>query len=837
MDPPGSTAGACTTSSAADTPSSTTSTKATQVTNDSNSPPEAIMKEKPFAMVDATMIKNKVPPPEEQVPTPNPMVAIVSSSTAESTAASTGGNGGRRSSKRTTMTTTTTTAPPPAKKKPKTSSKKEQDLIDMAWICVACREAECAMDMTSDLLICEGPCRRLFHTACAGLAQMPCSDESWTCHDCRDQRHLCACCQEYGNDQEDIFKCQKQECGLFFHEACLNMQNIAVKTTTNTNSAATNEPETNEHEKDEEATTAPTPRSVKFTCPAHWCWTCTQDETMDDSNTAQQKTKTKGRRRSRTSSVFVPKRDPRLYSCLECPTSYHLTCIPPSCKVHELALLCHEHAENHELPALDMEASFQGTVEAAADKKLQKLNHKHNLDNNPLAAKLNRKRLKRRKARNPFFPAGVVVDRRTAHEQVILSKLSTTTAKATDPTKEDDEMTVELILGNNNNNSNNTNSSSSASSDQRLLFGLPQDIQEEVHSKPPLYKHIHSLKYYPDSKPKKIPPTKDICNCVDKCDEHCLNWLLYKECVGEKGSYTNCRLGPKCGNRKLGLKQHVKKCKPMREQGRGWGLAVQETVKRGGLVQEYLGDVIDEPTKEERLRQWNLEHPNDPNYYIMCLSSGWYVDARETANMARFINHSCDPNCILWRFNVGGYMRDGIFALRDIQPGEFLSYDYHFDTKQGDKFVCRCGSKNCRGTMKEQQQKKADTKKTKGQLWEQAKQKYEKDKEYIQNYNAHEKHNATVWAMVPGTSNSGNTKGGDKVEWTSNGVPEIDRFYATRSRVFLWRTAVLGSNFASRNARMERRRRRSRQPSPAAATAPKATMDVLAILEQLKGGA
>ncbi|CAB9523077.1 36 and H4 lysine-20 specific [Seminavis robusta] len=127
----------------------------------------------------------------------------------------------------------------------------------------------------------------------------------------------------------------------------------------------------------------------------------------------------------------------------------------------------------------------------------------------------------------------------------------------------------------------------------------------------------------------------------------------------------------------------------------------------------------------------------------MCLSSGWYVDARETANMARFINHSCDPNCILWRFNVGGYMRDGIFALRDIQPGEFLSYDYHFDTKQGDKFVCRCGSKNCRGTMKEQQQKKADTRKPRATG---TSKKVRKSKS-ISKYNAHENTTRRV-AMV-----------------------------------------------------------------------------------------
>ena len=51
-------------------------------------------------------------------------------------------------------------------------------------------------------------------------------------------------------------------------------------------------------------------------------------------------------------TVFVPKKAQRLFQCLDCPNSYHLTCIPPLAKFHELALLCHEHADKKELPVL-----------------------------------------------------------------------------------------------------------------------------------------------------------------------------------------------------------------------------------------------------------------------------------------------------------------------------------------------------------------------------------------------------------------------------------------------------------------------------------------------------
>ena len=61
--------------------------------------------------------------------------------------------------------------------------------------------------------------------------------------------------------------------------------------------------------------------------------------------------------------------------CLDCPISYHITCIPPASRFHELALLCHEHYRN-KLPDLDKENSFQAEVEAFADVKLKEIRKK-----------------------------------------------------------------------------------------------------------------------------------------------------------------------------------------------------------------------------------------------------------------------------------------------------------------------------------------------------------------------------------------------------------------------------------------------------------------------------
>ncbi len=88
--------------------------------------------------------------------------------------------------------------------------------------------------------------------------------------------------------------------------------------------------------------------------------------------------------------------------------------------------------------------------------------------------------------------------------------------------------------------------------------------------------------------------------------------------------------------------------------------------------------------------------------YIMALDSDVYIDARKKGSIARYINHSCDPNCAVHRWKVKGVIRAGIFALRDIHAGEELSFDYQWKRKRGRAPTkCYCGAKNCRGTLED----------------------------------------------------------------------------------------------------------------------------------------
>jgi histone-lysine N-methyltransferase ASH1L len=78
------------------------------------------------------------------------------------------------------------------------------------------------------------------------------------------------------------------------------------------------------------------------------------------------------------------------------------------------------------------------------------------------------------------------------------------------------------------------------------------------------------------------------------------------------------------------------------------------------------------------------------------LEDGWFIDARRKGNEARFINHSCDPNCVFQKVNVNGLPRIAVLCIKDIAAGEFLTCDYLDSTYN---VQCRCGAAGCRGTM------------------------------------------------------------------------------------------------------------------------------------------
>jgi SET domain-containing protein len=130
----------------------------------------------------------------------------------------------------------------------------------------------------------------------------------------------------------------------------------------------------------------------------------------------------------------------------------------------------------------------------------------------------------------------------------------------------------------------------------------------------------------------------------------------------------------------------------------GKGVFALQAIPAGTRLIEYVGDVISWP---EALRR----HPHDPaqpnHTFYFHLDDKHVIDANVGGNASRWINHSCDPNCEAQE--TGG--RVFIEALRDLQPGEELFYDYglvideRYTPKLKKDYECRCGAPNCRRTM------------------------------------------------------------------------------------------------------------------------------------------
>jgi hypothetical protein len=202
--------------------------------------------------------------------------------------------------------------------KRKRSPQKKKKVIDPEeefasfWICSECKEAECMMKPEADqLLICEGACRRLFHYPCAGLAELPAEDEEYVCADCKGLKHACSICHHYGVDNEDVFCCSKDGCGLFFHESCLAMQNVEVRRTQQQEEVAfVDESASDSPEKGTNGSSGGS--ACRFICPAHNCWTCTQQDTQEKEEANKVTPTKKGRKKKSRGGAFDNKTESRI---------------------------------------------------------------------------------------------------------------------------------------------------------------------------------------------------------------------------------------------------------------------------------------------------------------------------------------------------------------------------------------------------------------------------------------------------------------------------------------------------------------------------------------------
>jgi hypothetical protein len=130
----------------------------------------------------------------------------------------------------------------------------------------------------------------------------------------------------------------------------------------------------------------------------------------------------------------------------------------------------------------------------------------------------------------------------------------------------------------------------------------------------------------------------------------------------------------------------------------GNGVYAARRIRKGTRIVEYLGDRI---THEQADARYAAKGQDDGHTFLFVASDRVVIDAGVGGNDARFINHSCDPNCETVIENE----RVFIEAIRTIQPGEELGYEYGLTWETTDdpdelaNYACRCGAAQCRGTM------------------------------------------------------------------------------------------------------------------------------------------
>jgi|APLow6443716910_1056828.scaffolds.fasta_scaffold33749_3 hypothetical protein len=130
----------------------------------------------------------------------------------------------------------------------------------------------------------------------------------------------------------------------------------------------------------------------------------------------------------------------------------------------------------------------------------------------------------------------------------------------------------------------------------------------------------------------------------------------------------------------------------------GSGVYATRRIRKGTRIVEYLGDRISHADADDR---YAAKGQDNGHTFLFVVDDDVVIDAGVDGNDARFINHSCDPNCDT--VIEGG--RVFIEAARTVQPGEELGYEYGLTWESTDdpdellNYACRCGAAKCRGTM------------------------------------------------------------------------------------------------------------------------------------------
>ncbi|XP_061103895.1 histone-lysine N-methyltransferase, H3 lysine-36 specific [Conger conger] len=532
-------------------------------------------------------------------------------------------------------------------------------------------------EQTGELLLCEGQCCGAFHLRCIGLSDTP--QGRFLCQECTSGVHTCFVCKKPG---PDVRRCVIPVCGKFYHGECI-------------------------------AKHAPTtPLGRGFRCSLHVCLCCYI---------------------TNPTSPSVSKG--RLTRCVRCPVAYHANefCMPAGsvvlannsflcpnhftprrgCRNHEHinvswcfvcseggSLLCcescpasfHQECLNMDMP----EGSWYCNDCRAGKKPLYRelvwvkvpryrwwpaeVSHPKNVPENIL-------RKKHEVGEFPvhFFGSN---DYLWTYQARVFPYMEGD-ANNKDKMGKGVEPTYKKALQEAAKRFHELQA-------EKELKQLQEDRRND--KKPPPYRHIKVNR--PIGKVQII--TADLseiprCNCKatdeSPCgvDSECLNRMLLYECHPQV-----CPGGARCLNQAFTKRQYTP-VEIFRTLVRGWGLRSSHNIKKGEFVSEYVGEVIDE--EECRARIKDAQENDICNFYMLTLDKDRIIDAGPKGNEARFMNHSCQPNCETQKWTVNGDTRVGLFAVTDIPAGIELTFNYNLECLGSGKTACRCGAPNCSGFL------------------------------------------------------------------------------------------------------------------------------------------
>eukprot|EP00066_Takifugu_rubripes_P024292 XP_011613558.1 PREDICTED: histone-lysine N-methyltransferase SETD1B-A-like [Takifugu rubripes] len=127
-----------------------------------------------------------------------------------------------------------------------------------------------------------------------------------------------------------------------------------------------------------------------------------------------------------------------------------------------------------------------------------------------------------------------------------------------------------------------------------------------------------------------------------------------------------------------------------------WGLFAMEPIAAEEMVMEYVGEIIRQVIAD--MREQRYEESGIRSSYMFRIDQETIIDATKCGNVARFINHSCNPNCYAKIITVESQKKIVIYSRQPISINEEITYDYKFPSED-TKIPCLCRATGCRGSL------------------------------------------------------------------------------------------------------------------------------------------